>query len=246
MKLKPWQKLAILIAVALAGLAFSSWLFGEDLKSPRKFAARLEAMVGQLGPLAPAAFVGLQTVAPFLFLPAIPLAIAAGALFGPLWGPVWSLTGNVLGGVASFIAGRTFARDFVEKRATGKLLTVKSMIEAEGWRFVLFVRLVPMFPFGLINMTLGTTSIPLRTYTLMTLLGMAPGAFVYGWMGHVGRQAAGGAENTMRNFGIAVGAMLLLMGIPAAVRYARYQKDKKERERSAATPKRENPESSEQ
>lgn len=225
MKLKPWHKLAILGVVVAAGLALSSYVFGEDMRSPRRLAARLETMVKDLGALAPLAFVALQTVGPFLFLPAIPLAIASGALFGPVWGPVWSLLGSVLGAITSFVAGRTLAREFVEKRATGKLLTVKSMIEAEGWRFVAFIRLVPIFPFTVINMTLGTTTISLRAYTLTTLVCMAPGAIVYGWIGHVGRQAAAGAENTMRNIGIAIGALLVLMGIPAALRYARYRKD---------------------
>lgn len=224
MKLKPWHKLAILGVVIAAGLAVSSYVFGEDVRSPRKLGARLEVLIADLGVFAPVAFVALQTVGPFLFLPAIPLSIVSGALFGPVWGPVWSLLGSVLGAITSFLAGRTLAREFVEKRATGKLLTVKSIIEAEGWRFVALIRLVPIFPFTVINMTLGTTTISLRAYTLTTLVCMAPGAVVYGWIGHAGRQAAAGAENAMRNIGVGVGLLLVLMGVPAAIRYARYRR----------------------
>lgn len=217
--------MVLLAALVAAGLGASSYLFGKDVRDPKKLVLKLEALVGELGVLAPVAFIAIQSVGPFLFLPAIPMAIAAGALFGPVWGAIWSLIGNVIGAALSFLAGRALGQDFVEKRAKGKLLTVKAMIEREGWRFVAFIRLVPVFPFGLINMTLGTTGLSFRAYTLTTLVFMAPGSIVYGYLGHTGRKAAAGADDTARSIGIAVGLLLLLSGIPAAVRWARYRRD---------------------
>lgn len=221
--LKPWQKLVLLAILVVSGLAASSYLFGQDVRDPKKLVSKLQQIVGDLGALAPAAFIAIQSVGPFLFLPAIPMAIAAGALFGPVWGAVWSLIGNVIGAVLSFLAGRALGQEFVEKRAKGKVLTVKSMIDREGWRFVAFIRLVPILPFGVINMILGTTSISLRAYTLTTLACMAPGSAVFAYVGHTGRKAAEGAEDTARSIGIAVGLLLLLSGIPAAIRWARYR-----------------------
>ena len=246
MTLRPRYKLAILVAIVGAGVAFSWWFFGDDLGDPRRFAGRIVEITGALGPYAPAAFVGLQTIGPFLLLPAIPLTIAAGALFGPTWGTVWALTGNVLGAAVSFQAGRVLGHDFVEKRATGKLLTVKAGIEREGWRFVAFVRLVPIFPFGIINMMLGTTDISFRAYTLTTALCMAPGAAVFAWIGHTGAEAARGAEDTLRNLGIAGGLLLVLTGLPAAVRWARYRRNlerlkRKRAEEAEAAPRSEAP-----
>lgn len=235
-KLQPWQKMAMLAVLVVAGLAASSYFFGKDVKDPKKLVLRLEQAVGDLGMLAPVAFIAIQAVGPFLFLPAIPMAIAAGALFGPVFGALWSLIGNVCGAMLSFLAGRALGQDFVEKRATGKLLTVKALIEKEGWRFVAFIRLVPIFPFGPINMTLGTTSITFRAYTLATLVFMAPGSIVYAYLGHTGRKAAAGSDDTARSVGIAVGLLLLLSGIPAAVRWARYRQEQEKLKRDPPLP----------
>lgn len=226
--LQAWQKMVLLAVLVAAGLAGSSYFFGKDVRDPKKLVMRLESVVGDLGILAPLAFIAIQSIGPFLFLPAIPMAIAAGALFGPVWGAIWSLVGNVIGAILSFLAGRALGQDFVARRATGKLLTVKALIEKEGWRFVAFIRLVPMFPFGLINMTLGTTNITFRAYTITTLVCMAPGSVVYAYLGHAGRKAAAGADDTARSVGIAVGLLVLLSGIPAAVRWIRYRKEKKD------------------
>lgn len=224
MNLRPRQKLGILAGILFSGIGCSWLLFGDELLHPRRLAARLAGIAADMGPFAPAVFILLQGLGPFLLLPAIPLTIAAGALFGPVRGAVWSLTGSVLGATLSFQAGRLFGHDFVERRATGRLLTVKAAIEREGWRFVAFVRLVPIFPFGLVNMTLGTTDISFRAYVLATAVSMAPGAAVYAWVGHTGREATRGAENAVRNLGIAGGLLLLLTGVPAVARWIRYRR----------------------
>ena len=235
-RLQPWQKLLMLAVLVVAGLGVSSYFFGEDLRSPTKLVGRLQALLGSLGLLAPVAFVAIQSVGPFLFLPAIPMTIAAGALFGPVWGAVWSLTGNVIGAMLSFLVGRMLGQEFVEKRAQGKLLTVKSVVEREGWRFVAFIRLVPIFPFGLINMTLGTTNITFRAYLLTTIVCMAPGSAVYAYIGYTGRKAAAGADDTVLSLGIAAGLLLLLSGIPAGVRWARYRQEQERLKREAPPP----------
>ena len=222
------MKLVLLGVLIAAGLVAGSYFFGKDFRDPKTLVLRIEQAIGELGMLAPVAFIAIQTVGPFLFLPAIPLAIAAGALFGPFWGAIWSLIGNVCGAMVSFLAGRALGQEFLAKRATGKLLTVKGLIEKEGWRFVAFIRLVPMFPFGLINMTLGTTNISFRAYTLTTLACMAPGSIVFAYVGHAGRQAAAGADDMTRRIGIAVGLVVILTGIPAGVRWIRYRKEQKQ------------------
>ena len=65
-------------------------------------------------------------------------------------------------------------------------------VEAEGWRFVAFVRLVPLFPFNLLNYALGLTRIPLAHYVLASLVCMAPGTIAYTWLGYAGREALAG------------------------------------------------------
>ena len=65
-------------------------------------------------------------------------------------------------------------------------------VEPEGRRFVAFVRLVPPFPFNLVNYALGLTRIRLGEYVVTSFLCMAPGAQAYNWQGYAGRKAASG------------------------------------------------------
>jgi uncharacterized membrane protein YdjX (TVP38/TMEM64 family) len=79
---------------------------------------------------------------------------------------------------------------------TGKRLIAG--VDAEGWRFVAFVRLVPVFPFNLSNYTLGLTSIPLQHYVIAAVVCMTPGAVAYTWLGHAGRGALTGETDAVR------------------------------------------------
>ena len=69
--------------------------------------------------------------------------LTGGALFGPLWGSVWNLTGATLGATLAFLVARYVAGDWVARRAGGLLKRLIDGVDAEGWRFVAFVRLVP-------------------------------------------------------------------------------------------------------
>src|SRR6476619_2745359 len=73
------------------------------------------------------------------------------------------------------------------RSAGGLLKRLIDGVDAEGWRFVAFVRLVPLFPFNLSNYVLGLTRIPLHHYVIATLIGMVPGTVAYTWLGHAGR-----------------------------------------------------------
>ena len=71
-------------------------------------------------------------------------------------------------------------------------------MEAEGWRSVAFVRLVPLFPFNLTNYALGLTRISLNHYILASLVCMVPGTLAYTWLGYAGREAAAGNAAAIR------------------------------------------------
>ena len=62
-------------------------------------------------------------------------------------------------------------------------------METEGWRFVAFVRLVPLLPFAALNYALGLTRIPLWQYVIASYLAMLPGAAAYSYIGYAGGQA---------------------------------------------------------
>ena len=221
MVLRPRNKALILLGIVVAGAAGTVAWAGADLWHPHALHVRLASTFAALGPWAPIAYVALFCIAPFLLLPMIPMSLAAGALFGPAWGAVWNLAGATAGAGISFLVGRAMGHDFVAKRAHGKLLSLKSGVEREGWRFVAFLRLVPILPFGPANILLGATDIRFGTYLLASTLAMAPGAAIYAYVGWAGRSAAAGMDGLTTHIGIAVGLLLLLSGVPAAVRYAR-------------------------
>ena len=169
--------LAALLAAALVG----AFLLRDRLDLPA-----LEAAVGGLGAWGALAFAGLFAAGTVLFLPGSVFGLAGGALFGPLWGTVVNLAAGTLGATLAFLVARHLAGDWVARRAGGRLRQVVEGVEAEGWRFVALVRLVPVVPFNLANYALGLTRIPLGQYVLATAIAMLPGTAAYAWLGHAG------------------------------------------------------------
>ncbi len=94
-------------------------------------------------------------------------------------------------------------------------------VEAEGWRFVAFVRLVPLFPFNLSNYALGLTRIPLTHYVLASFAAMAPGTLAFTWLGHAGREAAAGNADAIRYGLLALALLAAIAVLPRLVSRAR-------------------------
>ncbi len=90
-------------------------------------------------------------------------------------------------------------------------------VEAEGWRFVAFTRLVPLSPFNLLNYALGLTRIPLLPYVIATWICMLPSALAYTWLGYVGREAAAGGEDLIRKGMLALGLLVAVAFLPRLV-----------------------------
>ena len=80
---------------------------------------------------------------------------------GPYWGPFLSVTGATIGATVAFLIARYVAADWVAQRLGERLARLVEGVEAEGWRFIAFVRLVPLIPFNALNYALGLTRIRL-------------------------------------------------------------------------------------
>ena len=93
---------------------------------------------------------------------------------------------------------RYLASDWVESKTGKRLQRLQTGVEAEGWRFVAFVRLVPLFPFNLLNYALGLTRIKLSHYLIATYIFMLPGAIAYTYLGYVGREAVAGGQGLIQ------------------------------------------------
>ncbi len=104
---------------------------------------------------------------------------------------------------------------------TGALHTLVSGVEAEGWRFVAFVRLVLLFPFNPMNYAFGLTRIRLIEYTLATLVCMTPGGWAYTYLGFAGRKAMAGGKNVLRQGMIALALLATVLFLPRLVKRVR-------------------------
>lgn len=180
--------------------------------------AALDAWLSGLGAWAPLAHVALFAVATVLFLPAIPFSLAGGAMFGPFWGTLLNLLGAIIGASIAFLVARYVTSGWIARRSAGRLTALVAGVEAEGWRFVAFVRLVPLFPFNLTNYALGLTRIGFAVYALTSLLSMIPGAAACTWLGHAGREALSGDRDAVLYALLALGMLATIILLPRLVR----------------------------
>jgi uncharacterized membrane protein YdjX (TVP38/TMEM64 family) len=199
--------LLLTIGVVLA------WLHRDALT-----AEAVTAWVERSGMWGPAVFIGVYTIAPALFLPGSILTLAGGALFGPFTGALLSLIGATIGATVAFLIARYLAADWVERRVSGKLQDIKEGVEREGWRFVAFVRLVPLFPFNLLNYALGLTHLSVQTFAVTSFITMAPGALAYAYLGDAGREAVSGGPDLVRKGLLALALLAAVALLPSLIR----------------------------
>ncbi|TVQ75485.1 MAG: TVP38/TMEM64 family protein, partial [Chromatiaceae bacterium] len=167
---RQWLARGILIVVVAAVVTMG--VLYRDALSVEAVRQQLD----NLGAWAPIAFMAAYAVAAVAFLPGWIFTVAAGVLFGPIFGLIYALLGATLGATLAFLVARYTASDWVAEKAGGMVKRVMVGVEREGWRFVAFTRLVPLFPFNLLNYALGLTRINLMHYVAATLVCMIPGA----------------------------------------------------------------------
>ncbi|MDH5446721.1 MAG: TVP38/TMEM64 family protein [Gammaproteobacteria bacterium] len=184
-------------------------------------ALALQQWVDQAGLAGPLIFMLIYAIGTVLFLPGSVLTLAGGAIFGPLMGTIYNLTGATLGASLAFLIARYFASDWVEQKTSGRLKQLKNGVESEGWRFIAFVRLVPLFPFNLLNYALGLTRIRLSHYIIASYICMLPGGFAYTYLGYAGREAVAGTEGLIQKGVIALALLATVAFIPRLVKQLR-------------------------
>jgi len=179
--------------------------------------AALESWIQNAGVLAPLLFILVYAVGAVLFLPGTVLTLAGGALFGPVLGTFCNLTGATIGATLAFLVSRYLASDWVAEKSGGRLKQLINGVETEGWRFVAFVRLVPLFPFNLLNYALGLTRIRFSHYLLATYICMLPGAFAYTYLGYAGREAVAGSEGLIQKALLALMLLAVVAFLPRLI-----------------------------
>jgi uncharacterized membrane protein YdjX (TVP38/TMEM64 family)/rhodanese-related sulfurtransferase len=198
----------LLLAVIVAGIVLA-FIYRDQFD-----AAALEQWVRDAGLAGPLVFMLVYAIGTVFFLPGSVLTLAGGALFGPVLGTFYNLTGATAGAVLAFLVARYLASDWVEQKTAGRLKQLKQGVEGEGWRFVAFVRLVPLFPFNLLNYALGLTRIRLSHYLIATYLFMLPGAIAYTYLGYAGREAIAGGEGLIKKILLALALLAIVAFLP--------------------------------
>ena len=127
-----------------------------------------------------AGFMAVYIIQTALSLPgATILSLASGAIFGSVLGTLYAVSAATLGATVAFLMTRYLLREVVLKKFGSRLEGMNRELEEQGFSYLLFLRLLPLFPFFLINLAAGLTRLPLRTFFFGTIIGIIPGGFVY-------------------------------------------------------------------
>ncbi len=175
------------IALIAAGLALALLLGVHRELGVESLAAHREALDGMVRsrPIAAAAgFVAAYAAAVALSLPgAVFLTLAGGLLFGALWGTVLSVSGATLGAVLLFLAARHAFAEILARKAGRLLQKVRPGLERDGFSYLLVLRLVPLFPFWLVNLAPALVGMRFAPFALGTLIGIVPATAVFAGLG---------------------------------------------------------------
>lgn len=178
----------------------------------------LKRFVETSGIFGPIIFIFSYALTTILFFPGSAITFLGGVLFGPILGTLYNLTGATLGATFAFLISRYLLSDFVASKSSGKVKQITKAVDAEGWRFVAFVRLIPLFPFNLVNYIFGITKVKLSHYFFATFLFMLPGGFVYTYLGYAGSEALQGEGGWIKNVTIALSLVLAAAFLPRLVK----------------------------
>jgi uncharacterized membrane protein YdjX (TVP38/TMEM64 family) len=170
---------AVVVALKLTGTL--DYLSFAALARNREW---LEGQVDALGFAAPVLFILVYAIATALSLPTgLLLSTLGGFLFGTLWGGLSILVGATLGATAIFLAATTVLGDALRDRAGPFLQKLEAGFREDELSYMLVLRLVPLFPFWLVNLAPAFLGVRLSSFIIGTVFGIIPGAFVFASVG---------------------------------------------------------------
>lgn len=160
-----------------------------DLANLRDHQATLRDWIAGHPLLAVVGYVAFYALLVAFSLPIASLVtLAGGFLFGPWLGTAWTALGATAGAMAIFLAARAALGDrlaaLLHQKAGPRLAALEHELRHNGFHYLLFLRLVPAFPFWLVNIAPAFFGIPLRTYIAATAIGILPGTFIFAYLGH--------------------------------------------------------------
>ena len=183
-QLKRFLPLAVLLlAIATAfGLGLDDYISFEQLERHR---AQLLDFVARHPVLAPVAFMLIYASVVALSIPggAI-LTIAGGFLFGLAAATVYVVVAATVGATVVFLIAKTALGDTLRQKAGPAMRRMEAGFRENALNYLLFLRLIPVFPFWLVNLVPAFLGVPLTTYVVATFIGIIPGSLVYASVGN--------------------------------------------------------------
>lgn len=178
--------LPVLVLVAglvlFFALGLGQYVSFEALQDNREW---LRAYVEANEALAAAVLVAVYAVVIAFSLPAgAILTLAAGFLFGTVVAATCVVLGATLGATAVFLAARTAFADLLRAKAGAGMRRMEAGFRENAWNYLLVLRLIPAFPFWLVNLVPAFLGVSLRTYVTATFIGIIPGTVVYASLGN--------------------------------------------------------------
>lgn len=166
----------LLVLLALAGLVVAGRLLGLGEK-----VALLRDWIATLGLMGPFVYVGIYIIAVVMAIPGAAITALAGALFGSVLGVVVVSVGSTVGAGLCFLIARFLAREAITRKLAGNrhFERLEVLTNRHGALMVAIARLVPLFPFNVLNYGFGLTGIPFSTYLMWSWLCMLPGTVLY-------------------------------------------------------------------
>jgi len=179
-----WLPLAGLLGLGLA--VYASGLHRAlSLEALQRERAVLQELVAACPVLAPLAFILTYAAAAALSLPgAAFLTVVGGFLFGILLGSLWSVIGATIGAIGLFLIARSTLGAALRERAGPWLVRLEAGFRRDAFSYLLALRLVPLFPFWLINLVPALLQVPLATFAVATFIGIIPGSLVFASVGN--------------------------------------------------------------
>jgi len=180
---KKWLILAAFVGltVAVRFMGWDEYVSFEMLKSKRE---TLLLFVEENYLLSVLSLIGIYALSVALMFPiATVLSLAAGFMFGAFFGLIYAVLGATLGAVASFYVARFVLGESLQTKYAKELAKFNAGLESDGYSYLFALRLIPVFPFFLVNLFCGLTRIHVKTFFITTFLGIIPGGFAYTYAG---------------------------------------------------------------
>ncbi len=214
--LKRFLPILILIAGLVAFFAFGGHRYvGFDTLEKHREA--LMVLVAEHGFAAVLGFIAIYAVMVAFSIPgALVMTVTSGFLFGTLGGAACSVVGATLGSIALFLAARTAIGGLLRDKAGPALAKMKAGFQEDALSYLLVLRLVPLFPFWLVNLVPAILGISLKVFVIGTFLGIIPGSLVYASVGNgLGAIFAAGQTENIRDAILEPEVLLPIIGLIA-------------------------------